>query len=258
MLDIQGLSVSFRQPGRRSRIEAVSDLDLTLAPGESVALVGGSGAGKTTVARAIAGLVRPDRGAILLDGIDLLAVRPAEARRLRRALHLVFQDPYAALPPNLRVADIVAEPLIIHGVTDGEQRRARVREALVQVRLEPVEQFLPRYPHQLSGGERQRVAFARALVGRPRLILADEPTQMLDASLRLDLIKMVAQLGAQQNVAVLHITHDLALAQHGCTRVVVMHAGRVVEQGLSTAVLSAPQHNYTAALVAASTHVRSI
>lgn len=257
MLSIQGLTVSFRPPGRVRPIAAVTDLDLSVAPGESVALIGGSGAGKSTVARAVAGLVRPDRGRILLDGVDLLGVRSAQARQLRRAVHLVFQDPYASLPPTLRVADIVAEPLIIHGTLDRRRRRDRVEQALAAVALHPIEAFLPRYPHQLSGGERQRVAFARALVTRPRLILADEPTQMLDASLRIEMVDLIGRLSAEHDVAVLHITHDLALAQRASARLVVMHAGRVVEQGPTRAVLAAPRHDYTAALVAAAAHTRN-
>lgn len=251
MLRIQGLSVSFPQPGRGERISAVLDVDLDVDRGASVALVGGSGAGKSTVARAVAGLVRPDRGRIMLDGVDLLGLGRTQARQRRRAVHLVFQDPYASLPPTLPVADIVAEPLRIHGVTDRELRRTRVEHALSAVRLDPIKTFLPRYPHQLSGGERQRVALARALVTRPRLILADEPTQMLDASLRIEMIDLIARLRVEHDIAILHITHDLALAQRGCERLVVMQAGRIVEDGPTTTVLAAPQHHYTAELVAA-------
>jgi peptide/nickel transport system ATP-binding protein len=248
VLAVEGLSVSFRRRGT-GRVEAVTGVDLAVAAGETVGLVGGSGAGKSTVARAVAGLVRPDRGAIRLDGTDLTGLRGAEARRRRRALHLVFQDPYASLPPTLRVRDVVAEPLVIHHIGDRDERRDRVADALATVHLAP--RYGTRYVHQLSGGERQRVALARALVTRPRLILADEPTGMLDASLRRDLVDLIGELATGRGVAVLHITHDLALAQHGCIRLVVMHAGRVVEHGPTADVLAAPRHDYTAALVAA-------
>lgn len=258
VLAVEGLSVSFGQRGGRQRVAAVVDVDLFVSRGESVALVGGSGAGKSTVARAVAGLVRPDHGRILLEGTDLVRAPRADARRRRQALHLVFQNPYASLPPTLRVADIVAEPLLIHRLGDRAQRRERVEQALSAVRLDPAGRYLPRYPHQLSGGERQRVAFARALVTRPRLILADEPTQMLDASLRLQLTELIGELSAQHGVAVLHITHDLALAQHSCARLVVMQAGRVVEHGATADVLGRPRHDYTAALVAAATTSRSL
>lgn len=247
LLAVQSLSVSFRAGGRGPRVQALTDVDLEVAAGETVGLVGGSGAGKSTVARAVVGLVGADSGRILLDGADLTAMSRAELRARRRAMHLVLQDPYAALPPALPVGRIVAEPLVIHGMGDREQR---VRDALAAVRL-PAERFLPRYPHQLSGGERQRVAFARALVTEPRLILADEPTQMLDASLRADLVDLMDELRGTRGLAVLHITHDLALAQRSCARLVVLRGGRVVEQGATDAVLTRPAHAYTRALIAA-------
>ena len=254
VLEVQGLSVSFRQ-GRSVR-SAVIDVDLAVAPGESVAVVGGSGAGKSTLARAVAGLVRPDRGRICLDGTDLVGLGRANARRRRRALHLVFQDPYTSLPPTLRVADVVAEPLVIQRTCDAGERRERVEQCLAAVRLDPSRRYLDRYPHQLSGGQRQRVALARALVTRPRLILADEPTQMLDASLRVQLSELLGELSADRGVSVVHITHDLALAQRSCTRLVVMQDGRVVEDGPTAEVLRRPRHSYTAALLAAATTTR--
>ena len=252
LLAVEGLTVSFR--GRSGRVAAVTEVDLTVVAGETVGLVGGSGAGKSTVARVIAGLVRPDRGAIRLDGTDLTAVGRAEARSLRRMLHLVFQDPYASLPPTLRVADAVAEPLVIHRIGDRPERTQRAADAVTAVGLD--RRHLARYPHQLSGGERQRVAFARALVTEPQLILADEPTQMLDASLRHELVDLISQLAADRGLAVLHITHDLALAQYSCARLVVMHQGRVVEHGTTAEVLGTPQHAYTAELVAAASSTR--
>jgi peptide/nickel transport system ATP-binding protein len=242
-LAVEGLTVSF------AAVQAVREVDLTVAAGEIVGLVGGSGVGKSTVARAIAGLVTPDSGSIRLDGVDLAGLSRRAARRHRQWLHLVFQDPYAALPPTLRVGDIVAEPLVIHRIGDRDERRERAAAALTAVHLHS--SHLTRYPHQLSGGERQRVAFARALVTRPRLVLADEPTRMLDATLRREMVDLISELAVTQDVAILHITHDLALVRHGCTRVVVMQRGRVVEQGPTADVLEAPRHPYTAALVAA-------
>jgi peptide/nickel transport system ATP-binding protein len=248
-LEITGLTVTYRGPA--GRIPALIDCGLTVAPGEVVGLVGGSGAGKSTVARAVAGLVRPDRGAIRVAGADVVGAGRAELRRIRRTMHLVFQDPYAALPPTLRVGDVIAEPLVVHRIGD---RVDRAEQAATAVGLD--RRHLDRYPHELSGGERQRVAFARALVSEPRLILADEPTQMLDASLRRDLVDLIGRLAAERGIAVLHITHDLALAQHGCARLVVMSRGRVVETGRTAEVLASPRHEHTAALVAAATHRR--
>ncbi|BBZ01501.1 hypothetical protein MCHIJ_09380 [Mycolicibacterium chitae] len=242
-LDVTGLSVSFGE------IRAVESVHLEIAAGEVVGLVGGSGVGKSTVARAVAGLVTPDSGSIRLDGVDLVGLPRRVARRHRRRLHLVFQNPYAALPPTLRVADIVAEPLVIHRIGTREERREIAGDALTAVRLDS--RYLTRYPHQLSGGERQRVAFARALVTRPGLVLADEPTRMLDAALRRDMVDLIRDLADSTGVAILHITHDLALVERACQRVVVMQQGRVVEHGRTAELLHSPQHPYTAALIAA-------
>lgn len=258
LLSVRDLTVTFAGAGGVRSI-GVTGVDLDVAAGETVGLVGGSGAGKSTVARAIAGLVSPDRGRILLDGVDLTSARPRTARRLRRALHLVFQDPYAALPPAATVARIVAEPLVIQRMLpDRSEREARVVEALAAVRLP--DRYLTRFPHQLSGGERQRVALARALVTRPRLILADEPTGMLDASLRAGIVDLLDELRSEHDLGVLHVTHDLALAGRSCDRLVVLRAGRVVEHGPAQELLSRPTHPYTAALLAAARrlHVRRI
>ncbi|MGH9040608.1 MAG: dipeptide/oligopeptide/nickel ABC transporter ATP-binding protein [Acidimicrobiia bacterium] len=257
LLEIDDLTVSYPTP--TGVVTAVEGVNLSLAPGEGVGLVGASGAGKSSVARAVVGLAPVVRGCVRLDGADLGTASRTERRRLRRLVHLVFQDPYASLPPTLRVADVVAEPLVIHG---GRWPRraffpgAAVTEALEAVALTPVERFVSRYPHQLSGGERQRVAFARALVTEPRVILADEPTAMLDAYLRAELVDLLDRLRDLRGVAVLHITHDLALAQRSCSRLVVLHEGRVVEEGPTGRVLEAPHHAHTAALVAAAAALR--
>ncbi|WP_068165956.1 ABC transporter ATP-binding protein [Rhodococcus phenolicus] len=253
LLDIDALSVSF------DGVPAVSDVTLQVAAGESVALVGGSGAGKSTVARAVAGLVDPTSGSIRFDGVDLASAGRKRRRELRRDMHMVFQDPYASLPPGLRVRDIVAEPMVIHGLGDRGERRDAAIVALDAVKLTPAEDYLDRFPHELSGGQRQRVAFARALVTRPRLLLADEPTSGLDASLRIEIVDLMAELAVVQNLAVVHITHDLALAGRSCENIVVMQGGRVVESGRAGDVLARPEHHYTASLVAAAsgTHPRT-
>ena len=250
LLQVEGLSVVFRSRAG-APVTAAEHVCLTVGTREAVGLVGGSGAGKSTVVRAVAGLVRPDAGRILLDGHDVWAGSARRRRALRRDLHLVFQDPYTSLPPTLPVAAIVAEPLVIHRLAGRERRRELAAAALEAVRLHPVGRYLPRYPHQLSGGERQRVALARALVTGPRLILADEPTQMLDAALRAELVDLLDELRTTRGLGVLHITHDLALAAHSCSRLAVMAAGRVVEQGATGEVLAHPAHPATAALVAA-------
>lgn len=250
LLEIDSLSVAF------DGVPAVSDVTLRVAAGESVALVGGSGAGKSTVARAVAGLVTPTSGSVRFDGVDLVTAGRRQRRELRRGMHMVFQDPYASLPPGLRVRDIVAEPMVIHGLGDRTGRRAAAVAALESVHLTPTDDYLDRFPHELSGGQRQRVAFARALVTRPRLLLADEPTSGLDASLRMEIVDLMTELAATQNLAVVHITHDLALASRSCENIVVMQGGRIVESGCADEVLARPTHSYTTALVAAASGAR--
>lgn len=230
------------------RVTALDQVSFTVAAGETVGLVGGSGAGKSTVARLVAGLVVPDTGTIRVDGRDLAGLSRVQRRAVRRRVHLVFQDPYASLPPGRRVADIVAEPLVIHRVATGQERRRRVLHALAEVALSP-ERYATRFPHELSGGERQRVALARAVVLRPELIVADEPTAMLDASTRAGLLRLLAGLRELHGVAYLYITHDLALAEGFCDRLLVLCHGQVVEQGPTEEVLGRPSHPYTAALV---------
>lgn len=247
LLEVEDLTVRYRGGG--ATVTAVEGVSLTVAAGETVGLVGGSGAGKSSVAHAIAGLVTPARGRVVVAGHDALSARRAARRRLQRLLHLVFQDPYSALPPTMTVAAVIAEPLAIHRLGTAAERVERAAAAAEAVHLSPPGRYLDRYPHQLSGGERQRVAFARALVHDPRLILADEPTQMLDASLRAEIADLIDELRTARGVAVLHITHDLALAGRSCDRLVVMCGGRVVEQGPTGQVLAAPAHAYTAALV---------
>jgi peptide/nickel transport system ATP-binding protein len=247
LLTVEDLTVSFRRRAATHRLTACQDVTFHMHAGETVGLVGGSGAGKSTIARAVVGLVRLDRGRITFDGTEIRTSH----RGLSSRIHLVFQDPYASLPPTLTVASIVAEPLVIHRLAARDQRHGIVADALAAVHLTPAQRYLPRYPHQLSGGERQRVAFARALVTRPRLILADEPTQMLDGSLRAELADLLVELREVHGVAVLHITHDLALAQRSCDRLIVLQAGQVVEQGPTDVLLSQPKHPYTVTLVEA-------
>lgn len=245
LLEIDSLAVEF------DGTPAVTDVTLRVAAGATVALVGGSGAGKSTVARAVAGLVTPTSGAIRFGGVDLTGADRRRAREARRGMHLVFQDPYASLPPSLRVADIVAEPMVIHRLGDPSARRAAAVAALESVHLTPTGDYLDRFAHELSGGQRQRVAFARAVVTRGRLLLADEPASGLDASLRLEIVDLMTELATTQDLAVVHITHDLALAARSCDTIVVMRDGRIVETGPTAEVLTTPTHDYTAALVAA-------
>ncbi|MFD9697840.1 ATP-binding cassette domain-containing protein [Lentzea sp. NPDC059081] len=230
------------------RTRAVDGVDLTVGRGEIVALVGQSGSGKTTLARTIMGLRTPTAGQVLFDGAQV----PSRGRALkafRRQVQLVLQEPASALNPRHRVYDAVAEGLRVHGLTDDEQ--AQVTAAVERAELRPASLYLDALPHELSGGQQQRVVIAGALVLQPRLLVADEPVASLDASVRGEIVALILRLRAELGLASLLITHDLGLAWQIADRVVVMHEGKVVEQGPAEQVLLAPSHEYTRALVRA-------
>ncbi len=243
LLRVVEVDKSFRR-GATTTVAAHA-VSFEVMPGEAVGLVGRSGAGKTTLARILVGLTAPDAGAVVFEDRNIAGLAPAERRRLGRRIHLIFQDPYAALPPAMRVADIVAEPLVIHGRKSDLE--GRVLSALADVALDA--SFARRLPGELSGGERQRVALARAIITRPRLIVADEPTAMLDPTIGMDLLRTMARLRDEQGVAWLHITHDLALTAAFCGRLLVLDEGRIVESGDAAGVLSRPSHPRTRELV---------
>jgi len=254
VLDLEGVCKSFtsrRGLRARSEIRAVDDVSLTVEEGEVVAVVGESGAGKSTLARLILGLERPDAGTVRFDGRDLAALSARQLRKARQQMHLVLQDPYQSLHPGMRVATLVAEPLALRGVS----RVARTEAALGavdQVALHPAPAYCRRYPHQLSGGQRQRVALARALVAEPRLVIADEPTSMLDASLCAGILELILGIRDRFGTAFVYITHDLALARWVSDRMVVMRDGKIIELGPSDEVVHHPKSDYTKLLLAAS------
>jgi len=255
VLEFVDLSKSFRArgvlgKGRRPSIVAVEDVSLAVEPGTAVGLIGESGSGKSTLARLALGLIKPDAGEVRITGRDLAGAPERHWREARRVIHLIFQDPYDSLSTRMRVHDLVAEPLVIHGM-EGTDRRARILAALEQAGLRPGEEYIDRFPHELSGGQRQRVALARSLVLEPRLIVADEPTSMLDVSLRAGLLRTMLELRADHGIAFLFITHDLALARFFCDRLAVMFRGRLVEVGDTDAVVARPAHPYTRALMQA-------
>ena len=251
VLELRGVRKSFGGGGsHRAQVLAVDDVSLTVRSGEIVGLVGESGAGKSTLARIVLGLERPDGGEVVFEGVDLAGLRERALRRVRRRMHLIFQDPYQSLHPGVRVGAIVAEPLSIAGVRRDE-RRDRATSALEEVGLTPPGRYLHRFPHELSGGQRQRVAIARALVGQPCLAVADEPTSMLDASVRAAILELITGIRDRLHTAFIFVTHDLATARHVCDRIVVMHRGRVVEQGETDRLIEEPEHEYTRTLLAA-------
>jgi ABC-type glutathione transport system ATPase component/ABC-type dipeptide/oligopeptide/nickel transport system permease subunit len=256
LLHLAGVSRTFRSRRRLDfkpvdPVRAVKDVSFTIGTGEVVGLIGGSGSGKTTLARLIMGLIPVDNGDIFFDGQLVTDLARAERRAMLKDVQMVFQDPYQSMRSGMRVRDAVAEPLRIHGVHDDAEITGRVAAALGEVQLPQSRQFLHRRIAELSGGQRQRVAFARAVITNPRLIIADEPTSMLDVSLRMGLLELMESLRTRRNVGYLFITHDLALARHFCDRLIVLQHGNVVEVGLTEQVISQPAHAYTRALVAA-------
>src|SRR3712207_3726899 len=233
------------------RSAAVRGVGFTIAPGKILGLIGESGSGKTTVARTVMGLVRSATGSVRFESREILGLSERELREVRRRLHLVFQDPYDSLHPGMRVREIVEEAMKIHGIGERASRRAAVSNALEDVGLTPSSRFTDRYPHQLSGGQRQRVAIARAMVLDPALVLADEPTSMLDLSLRSEILEILKRYRDTRGTGYLFITHDLALAGYLCDRIAVMFRGKLVELGPTETVITNPLHPYTKMLLQA-------
>jgi peptide/nickel transport system ATP-binding protein len=254
LLEVRGLGKAFVSKGflaRPRRVVAAADVSFQIGPGESVALVGESGSGKSTLARMVLRLDRPDSGEIRLDGEDVLAREPRRASlAYRRRVQMVFQDPFSSLNAVHDVAHHLLRPLLRHRRVDPAHARARAMELLRTVGLEPAEEFMGRRPYQLSGGQRQRVAIARALAVEPDLLVADEPTSMLDVSIRMGVLNLLAELRRKRGLAILLITHDLASARYLSDRILVLFRGRVVEDGPSGAVVESPAHPYTRALIA--------
>lgn len=237
LLEARGLCKTYRLPGGGTRV-ALRDVDLALAPGETVGVVGASGSGKTTLARLLLALERPDAGSVWLDGIDLASLSRARLRRLRPRFQPVFQDPGAALDPRWRVRDSLLEAATVRGPLAAAARRDAVLRALADVGLDPA--LALRYPHELSGGERQRVAVARALAVEPAVLVADEPLAHLDPAARAELVDLLARIGRLRGLALLLVSHDLDAVASACERLIVLDAGCVVESGEAARVLREP------------------
>jgi oligopeptide/dipeptide ABC transporter ATP-binding protein len=234
---------------RPAALRAVDGISFDLAPGETLGIVGESGSGKTTLGRLVLRLLDPTAGRIEFDGADLLALDAAALRRQRRAMQLVFQDPFGALDPRQRVGAIIGEGLVIHRLASGAALRDRVAALLARVGL-PAD-AADRYPHQFSGGQRQRIGIARALALEPRLIVADEPVSALDVSIQAQILNLLQDLQATLGVAYLLIAHDLRVVEHLANRVAIMYLGRLVELAPTATLYRAPRHPYTRALLSA-------
>ena len=255
LLEIQNLRVHFPvKQGVFSRttgyLKAVDDVSFTVEPGEAVGLVGESGCGKTTLGRAVLRLIEPTGGRLIFDGEDILPLSAKELRVRRRQFQMIFQDPFSSLNPRMTVGDSIGEALDIHRLAATAAARVqRIRELLQSVGLDP--SHAERYPHEFSGGQRQRIGIARALAVEPKLIICDEPVSALDVSVQAQVINLLQDLQSQRNLAYLFISHDLAVVEHLCRRLLVMYLGRIVEAGDAKEICRAPQHPYTQALISA-------
>lgn len=237
--------------GRPARVvKAVDGVDLAVRKGQVFGLVGGSGSGKSTLGMTILRLYHPTEGTIHYERHDMTHVEGADLKRYRRNAQMIFQDPYGSLNPRLSIAQIVEEPLKIHGVRDRGERALRVIDALERV-LMPAAEYLHRFPHELSGGQRQRIAIARAIVLNPKFLVADEPVSMLDVSVQAGVLELLQTLSRDLGLAILYVSHDIATVRYICDRVAVMHLGKIVEYGDVRAVTSKPMHSYTRRLMAA-------
>ena len=256
LVEVNSVSKSYaRRAGLRTeRQTVVHDVSLQIEAGETLGLVGESGSGKTTVARMILGLVEPSSGVICVDGIEIARASAAGMRQLRRQMQPVFQDPYAALNPRMKVLEIVTEPLVIHrreaGVeTSRTALRDKAAELLAAVGLD--ESALGRYPHEFSGGQRQRINIARALALRPRLLILDEPVSALDVSVGAQIVNLLKQLQREHGLTYLFISHSMPLVRYLATRIAVMEHGRLVEMGEAEELCAHPREAYTRQLLAA-------
>ncbi|MBM4193037.1 MAG: ABC transporter ATP-binding protein [Gemmatimonadetes bacterium] len=249
LVAVRGLRVVHRSAGlfARSAVTAVEDVSFEIARGETLALVGESGCGKTSAARALLRLIPCDAGSVTFDGTDVLALAPEPMRRLRKRMQVVFQDPYSSLNPRHRVGTIVAEGLVVHRLASGAAAQARVASLLKEVGLDPAD--TAKYPHELSGGQRQRVAIARALAVDPEFIVLDEAVSALDVTTQAQVLALLEHLRDARRLTCLFIAHNLAVVQRIATQVAVMQRGRIVEAGPIAQVFDSPRHEYTRTLL---------
>ncbi|HSG44378.1 MAG TPA: ABC transporter ATP-binding protein [Anaerolineales bacterium] len=237
--------------GHAGYVKAVDGVSFDMAEGETVAVVGESGCGKSSLMKTILGLNIPTSGDVSFDGENLSELKADGLRQYRFKVGYVQQDPYGALPPFMKIQKILEEPLIISGMRSKEERLERIHKVMSEVKLYPVDDYLTKFPHMLSGGQQQRIVIARAMLRNPKLIVADEPVSMLDASVRVEILKLLRALQELHGLSVIYITHDLSTVKYFSRRIFVMYAGNLIEKAETRRLLDNPLHPYTKALLAA-------
>ena len=254
ILRVEGLNKNFTKKSffqsKSSMVTAVNNVSFSLSKDEILAIAGQSGSGKSTIAKLILKAIEVDSGKIFFDG-DEISDSQSDLKKLRMNCQMIYQDPYDSINPRMKIFDIINEPLEIHRVGTKETRSEMVLDALRQVKLEPAPEIAKQYPHMLSGGQRQRIVIARALVVKPKVIIADEPVSMLDVSIRAEILELLNEIKKKNKISFIYITHDLATAKYFADRIIILYEGQIVETGNIIDVLTKPQHPYTEALIEA-------
>ena len=252
ILKVEGLSKQFTKKNlfgsKISTVKAVDDVTFSLHDDEVLVIAGESGSGKSTIAKLILRAIAPDSGKVIFDGEEI-SDRTDSMMKIRMNCQMVHQDPYDSINPRMKVKEIVSEPLEIHNVSNDQERKKIVLDTLREVKLEPSEEIADKYPHMLSGGQRQRVVLARALVLRPKIIIADEPVSMLDVSIRAEILDLMKNIQKKNSISFIYITHDLATARYFGQKIIILYLGKIMESGSIDQVLLEPKHPYTQALI---------
>ena len=231
-----------------SLVKAVDDVSFGIEEGQTLVLAGESGSGKSTIAKLVLRAIPADSGRIIFDDIEITD-KKEDLKKIRMGIQMVYQDPYDSINPQMKIKDIISEPLEIHKIGNSKERAEMVRQVLHEVKLEPADDIMEKYPHMLSGGQRQRIVLARALVLKPKMIIADEPVSMLDVSIRAEILELMEGLRQKHHISFLYITHDLATARYFGQKIAILHHGKIVEIGPIDEVLFSPKHPYTQALI---------
>ena len=252
ILEVSRLKKYFIKKGlldsRPTTVKAVDDISFSLKKGKVFVLAGESGSGKSTIAKIILQSINQDSGEVFFEGLEI-GKNKENLKKIRMNCQMIHQDPYDSINPRMRIGEIISEPLEIHNIGNKKEREDRITQVLQEVKLEPSEEIIKKYPHMLSGGQRQRVVLARALAIKPKIIIADEPVSMLDVSIRAEMLELMHELQQKYNISFIYITHDLATARHFGQKIGILYKGKIVETGAIDKVLLTPKHPYTQALI---------